>query len=275
MLFSVRRRYPAPGLWGHTSDRSGDPGRRNPRRDHRAVLDAPPLSANHSCESAIFRSDHPEGGEISAYYRSSCRAIGGGGRLYAPGASIDTGYSCRRHPGLGGVCVPSSGRWSCRAGASRVAVVLATDGCAPPGTFGKTGLSAAHLDSGRGLVGPLPELSRSSGSRVVLGARPARSQAGARLHRYLARQCPGICSDRLVGVLTVALPSLRFARRCLPENRSRPRIVLRRFQLAQLHYSRSRIRRGNRGARGGFFQGKPPGRRLQRWHRLWATRCRQ
>ena len=134
---------------------------------------------------------------------------------------------------------------------------------------------AAYLVSGHGLVGPLPELSRSSGSRVVLGGSPARNQAGARLPLHLHRQCPGICSDGLAGVLTVTFSSLRFARGCLPENRSRPRFVLRRFQLAQLRYSRPRIRGGTRCARGGFFQGKPPGRRLQRRHRLWAAKCRQ
>ncbi len=61
VLFSVRRRYPAPDLCRHTSDRSGDPCRRSPCRDHRAVLDAAPLSANHRYESGIFRSDRPEG----------------------------------------------------------------------------------------------------------------------------------------------------------------------------------------------------------------------
>ena len=47
--------------------------------------------------------------------------------------------------------------------------------------FWKDGFTGAHLGSGHGLVGPLPELSRSSGSRVVLGTGPARGQAGARL----------------------------------------------------------------------------------------------
>ena len=59
-LFAVDTLRQAFG--GHPRDRSGDPCRRNRRRHLCAVLDAPPLPANHSRESGIFRSDRAEVG---------------------------------------------------------------------------------------------------------------------------------------------------------------------------------------------------------------------
>ena len=75
---------------------------------HRAVLDAPPLSGNHCCESGLFRPDRPEVRSISSHHGSPCRANSGGGRLYGPGAAIDAGYFCRRRPGIDILCVSSS-----------------------------------------------------------------------------------------------------------------------------------------------------------------------
>ena len=51
-------------------------------------------------------------GRFLAHHRSACRAIGGSGRICAPGAAIDAGYSCRRRPGNRGVHDAASGRWS-------------------------------------------------------------------------------------------------------------------------------------------------------------------
>ncbi len=254
-LFAVDTLRQAFG--GHTSDRSNDPCRRNPRRDHRAVLDAPPLSANHCRESGVFRSDRPEVQEdfcllsfsLSRYWR---RLAGYTrlARLLTPGILV------------GGILALLTFA-SLRVGGGIVALALRVWPLSSLQMVAhhrelleKRSLPAADLASGHGLVDPLPELSRSFGSRVVLRTSTARSQAGARLHLHLARQCPGIFSDRLVGLLAVTLSSLRFARGCLPENRSRPGSVVRRLQFAQLRYSRPRIRRRTGSAWGGFLQGR-------------------
>ena len=67
------------------------------------------------------------------------RAMGGSGRICAPGASLDAGCSCRRRSGNHGVHDAASGRWIDRAGVAAVAAALAPDGCSTKATFWKGG----------------------------------------------------------------------------------------------------------------------------------------